>query len=158
MLWVEPKLCTRFQARRALLRKLKNYNSRAGCIECAPGTGTVSEAQHQWLCAVSAEALCGSLYHPAGLLQPWSLSTAAVLPPDCSCRHLRLYRSGWAQMVIVAQREGKERKERKGKERKGKERKGKERTTPFGVNFKRSQVSHRAAQIQMVIVAAWRWM
>ena len=52
----------------------------------------------------------------------------------------------------------KRRKGKKGKERKGKERKGKERTTPFGVNFKRSQVSHRAAQIQMVIVAAWRWM
>ncbi len=36
---------------------------------------------------------------------------------------------------------------RKGKERKGKERKGKERL-PFGVNFMRSQVLYRAAQVQ----------
>ncbi len=46
-------------------------------------------------------------------------------------------------------RKEKKRKEKKRKEKKGKERKGKEsilKTTPFGINFMRSQVLYQAAQ------------
>ena len=57
----------------------------ASAHAAVPGRGTVSGGRHQSPCVASAEALFGSPCHPAGLHQPWSLSAAAVLPPDCSC-------------------------------------------------------------------------
>ena len=64
-------------------------------------------------------------------LQPEALLASCIAVLKCLSRFNR---------ELVSRKEKKERKEkkRKGKERKGKERKDK--TTPFGVNYMRSQV------------------